>query len=82
MGAGASPRHLVPRAAGQLGAVAASPEELATSLLFPQARTSLLVNNKSEVLPSPGSVISRQEGYHGFLMRLRLICPMLKAVVN
>lgn len=64
------------------GAVAAGPEEIATSLLLPEARTLLLVNNKSEVLPWPCSVISRQGGDHGFLMRLQLICPMLKAVVN
>lgn len=81
-GAGASSRHRTRCAPSTFGAVAASLEELATSLFLTEARTLLLVNNKSEVLPSPCSVISRQEGYHGFLMRLQLICPMLKAVVN
>lgn len=59
-----------------------SPMLLAVSLFLPEAHTLLLVNNKSEVLPSRCSLISCQEGYHGFLMRLQLICPMLKAVVN
>lgn len=65
----------------QLGAVQLARRSSAHPSSFPKhAPCSWLIINQRCCLCC--AVSSRQEGSHGFLMLLQLICPMLKAVVD